>query len=81
MNLFSELIGGDRSPTIITSNGSFCIIDNTSSDANNLKTAQLSTIFHPQIVPNSPKYGSKNQQGNTCGVKIEGADLVFSVAV
>ncbi|MEG4317318.1 MULTISPECIES: hypothetical protein [unclassified Microcoleus] len=32
---FSEFIGGDRTPTIISSNGSFCIIYNSSVNANN----------------------------------------------
>ena len=41
VNLFSEFIGGDRSSASIASNGSFCIINNISVNAKNLKTAQV----------------------------------------
>jgi hypothetical protein len=54
LNLFSEFIGGDQSSASIASNGSFCIINNISVNAKNLKTAQVETLFHPSIAPNSP---------------------------
>lgn len=46
VNLFSEFIEDDRTPTTIASYRSFCIIYNRVINPNNFKTALFLIVFH-----------------------------------
>lgn len=79
VNLFSEFIGDDRTPTTIASYGTFCIIYNRGINPNNFKTAQFLIFFIRNLLLTAKNMGQTNQHGNTLIFKIESADMTFAV--